>query len=151
NWTVFSKTPAGESVTISDPHALNPVVTITGDHTIATLRLTVTDSNSCANSFTSDDVILAVTPGPSCDFSSSSTGVDNINHTVIRGGRYVFTGAGGVDSYSWAITSVPASPEAAILGATNQQAVTVNLPPDGLNSFTLALTVAKGGCSNTCS
>src|SRR5207247_10041353 len=58
--TTWSCVSSCSGVTISSPSTLSTGVTITGAPRTVTLRLTVTDSGTCANHIRSDDVILTV-------------------------------------------------------------------------------------------
>src|SRR5207247_10880775 len=58
--TTWPRVSGCTGVTISSPSTLSTGVTITGAPRTVTLRLTVTDSGTCANHIRSDDVILTV-------------------------------------------------------------------------------------------
>src|SRR5207253_15613 len=71
----------------SGPACTNLPITVnlTNGPGTATLRLTVHDQGQCTNNFTSDDVILTVTPPPAC-------GITNLNPPVVAGQTNTFGG-----------------------------------------------------------
>ncbi len=136
NWTCIA---GCTGVTISSPNSLTTTVTLTGAPTNATLRLTVTDSGTCANNFTTNDVVLTVNALPACSITGSNGPVCPSSASL------TYTGPAGMDSYLWTISG-----NGSISGANSGQTVAVN-PGSGCDaSFTLTLAITKSGCSNIC-
>src|SRR5204863_290073 len=99
----------------------------------ATLRLTVTDSGTCANHIRTDDVVLTVNPLPDCTASQVSPvacfGQANGSATVTP------TGGNGGNTFAWDTTPVQTTATATGLSA---------------GSHSVTVTDSKG-CTTTCS
>src|SRR5439155_7988969 len=108
--TTWSCVSGCTGVTISSPSTLSTAVTIPGAPATVTLRLTVTDSGTCANHIRTDDVILTVNQLLA---SSSNTpilchGGSSTVTVSATGGRTPYQGTGtftrSAGSYSFTVT-----------------------------------------------
>jgi hypothetical protein len=101
----------------------------------ATLRLTVTQANGCAET---NDAVLTIVNPPTCSITGLATLCPNSTN--------VFQGPAGMDGYSWSISG-----NGTISGANNGTSVKVVAGAACGANFTLNLAATKGICSSFCS
>jgi len=130
-WSVLS----GDA-TIDAPNSLNTVARLTS--ATATLRLTVVQANGCV---VTDDVLLTAAALPHAEVVGPAAA-----DPVCPKAQFQLLGPAGMASYAWSITG-----NGSLVGATNQQAVTVLAGTNCAETFTINLTVGNELCTDVTS
>ncbi|HET7224152.1 MAG TPA: hypothetical protein VFK69_00455, partial [Candidatus Eisenbacteria bacterium] len=136
SWSVISGT-----ANIASPNSCSTDVTVTSGS--ATLRLTVTSAHAECSPAT-DDVVLTVTPLPTCSLSPPNP----LPQCASTGNQLCATNTSNVATYFWYITSLDAGWQ--ITGGQGTNCVTYTAGNGGTGATFHLIVTSTAGCKDSC-